>query len=132
MIDELTLLLVNIEGNLLENGATERDLKKNEPSEELSGYMNRFNEAFDFFSDEVALWSAETGVNLQLVHRIEGNEDVVSGVTVMRDTHTKVYAKFGEKTDRAFFKLHLGNLNPAFNVIKDSEDGIWKFQWRLE
>lgn len=128
MDDELAILLVDIEGNLIDLGGKQPASR----NDKMEGYNGRFHEAYEVFEEEVELWSAETGVNLKLKHVTEGEEDEVDGVKITRNIRTKVYATFGSKTDKAFYKLQLGNIRPAFNVINDSDDKLWKFQWRFE
>ncbi len=86
-----------------------------------------FTEAVDNLQQDIKLWGAGSGINLQLesVNEVEKEPGDLAAIT---RTHTRVYAKLNSDDDLAWINLSLGKLKPAKKLIHGPARG-WQFNW---
>jgi hypothetical protein len=87
-----------------------------------------FTEAVDNLQEDIKLWGADSGINLQLesVNEVEKEPGDLAAIT---RTHTRVYAVIENNDELAWITLSLGNIKPATSLIRSRNRG-WQFEWK--
>ncbi len=87
-----------------------------------------FTEAVDNLQQDIKLWGAGSGINLQLesVNEVEKEPGDLAAIT---RTHTRVYAVIENNDDLAWITLSLGNIKPATSLVRSRNRG-WQFEWK--
>lgn len=91
-----------------------------------SGLADRFNQAFENLNEEVSLWSAEHGVdiNLRKRHVVEEQQHKDLGF-ISKRKRTQVFAEIDEK-EMVWIRLIVGDFEPSEVFVYDDSRG-WCF-----